>query len=246
MSYQPYEPLNCLKPITDNIWLVDGPIVEMSYVKVLSIPFPTRMTIIRLSGGRLVVHSPTLLTADLKTSVDALGKVAFLLSPNRIHYVYLNSWKEAYPEAQVWAAPDVRENVPDVAIDNVFGEDGAPDWGDEMRYVLVPGSYMTELEIFHNPSRTLVLTDLIENFEEDREGGTLMKIAMKCGGVVDPNGSTPRDLRQTFSYKHKRTTKQAVEKMIAWGPERVIIAHGRWYEKDGTRELKRAFGWLLK
>lgn len=32
--------------------------------------------------------------------------------------------------------------------------------------------------------------------------------------------------------------------MIEWNPERVIMAHGRWYEHDGVAELKRAFRWL--
>jgi hypothetical protein len=33
--------------------------------------------------------------------------------------------------------------------------------------------------------------------------------------------------------------------MIGWNPERVVLAHGRWYEKNGAAELRRAFGWLL-
>jgi hypothetical protein len=33
--------------------------------------------------------------------------------------------------------------------------------------------------------------------------------------------------------------------MIAWNPERVILAHGRWYERDGAQELRRAFRWVL-
>lgn len=245
MSYRPYEPLNCLKSVADNVWIVDGPIVDMSYMKVFSIPFPTRMTILRLSDGRLVLHSPTLLTDELKVAVEALGKVAFLLSPNRIHYVYLNAWKEAFPTAEVWAAANVRENVADLKIDCVFDEDGQPDWGDEIRHVSIPGSYMTEVEIFHQPSRTLILTDLIENFETTRTDGALMKFAMRCGGVMDPDGSTPRDLRVTFGGKYREENRRSVEQMIAWAPERVIMAHGRWYEKDGVRELRRAFGWLI-
>ncbi len=39
--------------------------------------------------------------------------------------------------------------------------------------------------------------------------------------------------------------KAAVEKMIAWNSDRVIIAHGRWFETAGTSELRRSFRWLL-
>lgn len=32
---------------------------------------------------------------------------------------------------------------------------------------------------------------------------------------------------------------------LGWNPERIILAHGRWYRRDGTAELRRAFRWLL-
>jgi hypothetical protein len=33
--------------------------------------------------------------------------------------------------------------------------------------------------------------------------------------------------------------------MLDWDPERIIIAHGRWYDRDGGAELRRAFRWIL-
>jgi ABC-type Fe3+-citrate transport system substrate-binding protein len=48
----------------------------------------------------------------------------------------------------------------------------------------------------------------------------------------------------TFA-RQKSQFRMAVETMIAWKPERIILAHGRWYDKDGTRELRRAFRWVL-
>ena len=35
-----------------------------------------------------------------------------------------------------------------------------------------------------------------------------------------------------------------VERMIGWGPERVVLAHGRWYAADAVGQLRRAFRWL--
>jgi hypothetical protein len=34
--------------------------------------------------------------------------------------------------------------------------------------------------------------------------------------------------------------------MIAWNPERIILVHGRWYQRDGVQELRRAFRWVLQ
>ena len=39
--------------------------------------------------------------------------------------------------------------------------------------------------------------------------------------------------------------RAAVERMIGWDPARIILAHGRLYERDGADELRRAFRWLV-
>jgi ABC-type Fe3+-citrate transport system substrate-binding protein len=108
----------------------------------------------------------------------------------------------------------------------------------------VAGSYMTEVVFFHHASRTLVLADLIENFEPHKLGSFALRWLMKLGGVAAPDGQTPRDLRATFA-RQRPAMKAAVERMIAWNPERVIIAHGRWFETEGAAELRRSFRWLL-
>lgn len=92
------------------------------------------------------------------------------------------------------------------------------------------------------PSRTLILTDLIENFEP-RKLSLWMRILTKLGGVSDPDGQMPQDMRWTFR-RQRSELRRAVKQMIDWCPERVILAHGRWYAKHGERELRRAFRWL--
>ena len=92
---------------------------------------------------------------------------------------------------------------------------------------------MTEVVFFDRPSRTLLVADLIENFEPDKIP-FWMRWLVWFGGCLDPNGGTPRDMRLTFA-KQKSRFRTAVETMIAWNPERIILAHGRWYDKDGAR-----------
>jgi hypothetical protein len=106
------------------------------------------------------------------------------------------------------------------------------------------GSYMTEVVFFHRKSRTLVLTDAIENFEPRKVGSLWMRWLTRLGGVQDPDGQMPRDMRLTYR-RNRLQLRNAVETMINWNPERVILAHGRWYERNGAGELRRAFRWLL-
>lgn len=65
------------------------------------------------------------------------------------------------------------------------------------------GSFLTEVEFFHRPSRTLVLTDLIENFEPDKLGSAVMRWLTWIGGVLDPDGQMPRDMRLTFRKQNR-------------------------------------------
>jgi hypothetical protein len=239
-----YPPLNTLKHVGENIWIVDGPVIRFG-MGGIRFPFPTRMTIIRLAGRRLFVHSPTHLTEDLFEQVEALGDVAFIIAPNRIHYWWVPYWRASHPDAQIWLAPRVCEQAGshiDFDVNELFGETGYQ-WDEELKTLPVAGSYMTEFEFFHPASRTLVLTDLIENFEPGKLGW-FYRLLARLGGVCDPHGSMPRDMRMTFS-NHRLQFRGAVEKMISWNPERVIVAHGRWYEHNGTAELRRAFRWLL-
>jgi hypothetical protein len=245
MRLATYPPLNTLKRVAENLWIVDGPIIHfgMPWPKM---PFPTRMTVIRLPGDRLFVHSPTPLVPELKAEIDAVGWPRWIVGPNRIHYWWIPEWNAGFPGTDVYLAPRIKEQAGDRIDFDYFtlDADGGYPWDAEIATLPVTGSYMTEIEFFHRASRTLILTDLIENFEPHRLDSFVMRWLTWLGGVQDPDGQMPRDMRLTFAKK-KRQLRKAMERMVAWNPERIILAHGRWYEKNGADELRRAFRWVL-
>jgi hypothetical protein len=244
MSRQPatYEPINRLKPVADDVWIVDGPVIEFGPA-FLKMPFPTRMTIIRLRDRQLFIHSPTPLTPDLRAAIDGIGRPRWLVAPNRLHYWWVPDWHAAFPGAQLYLAPRVIEqggsridDLPHRPLRDATGYE----WDAEVETLPVEGRYLTEFVFFHRASCTLVLTDLIESFEPQR-----LKLWMRwlawVGGVQEPGGM-PRDMRLTFS---RSRLKACVETMLGWNPARVIFAHGKWYEDDGAARLRRAFRSVL-
>lgn len=241
-----YSPINTLKPIAPDLWIVDGPIIRfgMPWPKM---PFPTRMTILRLSGNRLFIHSPTALTDGLRKEIAAIGQPSWFVGPNRLHYSWIPDWKNAYPGTEVYLAPRVNEQAGQRIRDGFTLLDRNDDypWDEAIATLGITGSYMTEVEFFHRPSRTLILTDLIENFEAEKLGSPLMRCLCRLGGVLSPNGGMPRDMRMTFR-KQRPALKAALRTMIGWNPERIIIAHGRWFESDGADALRRSFAWALE
>ncbi|MGB8224016.1 MAG: hypothetical protein WCF10_15620, partial [Polyangiales bacterium] len=91
-----YEPILTLKPVADEIWVIDGPIVRMAMYGI-GIPFTTRATVVRLASGGLWVHSPTIeLPESLRAELDALGPVQHLVSANLIHYAGIPCWAELW------------------------------------------------------------------------------------------------------------------------------------------------------
>ncbi|MAC78281.1 MAG: DUF4336 domain-containing protein [Rhodobacteraceae bacterium] len=238
-----YEPLNTLKPIVFGVWLVDGPSIRF-----YGVPFSTRATIVRLQSGELWVHSPTRLTRGLQEELHELGPVKHLIAPNWIHYAYLSEWQAAFPGVTTWAAPGVvsraRAKGLELHVDHRLGQDSPDEWCEEIDQMIVEGSPThREAVFFHRATRTLILTDLIENFEAGNVP-LLMWPLLKLAGITDPDGSMPRDMRATFRNGRDQL-RAAVVEMIGWAPERVILAHGRWFEKNGTDELKRAFSFVL-
>lgn len=241
-----YEPINTLKAVAENIWIVDGPVVRMAMYGT-HLPFPTRMTLVRLSNGDVWCHSPTDLTADLQRQIDQIGSVKHLISPNKIHYAHIASWAAAYPEAIAWASPGVREraatqNIP-VNFQADLGNEPSPDWAIDLDQHVFRGSrFMDEVVFFHRVSSTLILTDLIENFELNKVPWQYRWL-VRLAGNAEPDGKIPLDLRLTFSG-NKAQARDCFQQLLAWNPQRIILAHGRWYEQNGTAELQRAFRWL--
>ena len=241
-----YEPLNTLKPVGEDLWVIDGPVVRMAYFGG-SIPFPTRMVVARLTNGDLFLWSPIEPGGGVRAEIDGLGPVRHLVSPNKIHYAHIAAWKRIYPEATAWASPGVRERAAsqriDVSFDADLRDEPDPTWRGDLNQLVFRGSrFMEEVVFFHRKTRTLVLADLIENFEPEKIGGAYRWL-VRSAGAAHPDGKAPIDMRLTF-WGRKEAARASFERMLAWEPDKVILAHGRWYDRDGTAELRRAFRWL--
>lgn len=240
-----YEPVNTLKPVAPGLWVVDGPIVRMVALGG-NAPFTTRMTVAQLADGGLWCHSPVAPDTALFAAVDALGPVRHLVSPNKLHYAHIAAWKQRYPDAIAWASPGVRERTAGQRIEVAFDADlddvPEPAWVAEIDQLRFRGSRVIEEVVFlHRASGTLILADLIENFEAAKLG-TAMRWIARLGGVLDPDGKTPLDMR--FTFRDRAAARVCLQRIVAWRPRRVILAHGRCYLDNGEAELRRAFRWL--
>ena len=96
-----------LEQVHDALWVAEGEIVSF-----FGIAYPTRSVIARLENGDLWIWSPVKLTENLRAEVDRLGSVRHLVSPNKLHHLYLQEWKAAYPEARCGGRNRQLRNAP--------------------------------------------------------------------------------------------------------------------------------------
>jgi hypothetical protein len=143
-AFDPYTPLNVLKPIAAGVWIVDGPEIQFSYLG-LRFPLQTRMTLIRLPNGGLWIHSPTSLTDALAGKVLEAGPVLFLIAPNTLHYWWIPDWKTRFPDAMVYAAPGLERSAKrPLPVDQVLGNVPPPAWAGIIDQAVVRGDMLTE------------------------------------------------------------------------------------------------------
>jgi len=210
-----------LTEIDRDIWIAEGPSVPF-----LGVPYPTRMTLVRLSDGGLWLCSPIELTDELADAVQALGPVQHLVSPNKIHHLFLGQWAQAWPEAKLWASPGLARRRRDLSFHGELGDAAEPAWESDIDQLIFRGSFaMEEVVFFHRISRSAIITDLVQKFDPATLRGW-RGLLMRLDGLVGPEGSTPREWRLTFW--NRRAAREALRKMLGWNPQRLIIAHGRW------------------
>ncbi len=221
--------------IDNDIWLAEG-----ACVRFFGLPYSTRMTVIRLTDGSLWVHSPIALTDALAAQVDALGSVRYLIAPNQLHHLFLEQWQQRYPQASCYATDALIRKRDDLYFDYPLRTELHYAWSDQIFHLLFTGSVlMQECVFFHPPSKTLLVTDLIENFAPRHFHGW-QRLLARMTGIVAPNGKMPIDWRLSFCLQ-RALVREHLGNMLAWQPQRIVMAHGEVIHECSAEHLRMAF-----
>ena len=177
-----------------------------------------------------------------KIQIDSFGEVRHLIAPNSLHHLFLEEWREAYPQATLSAAPGLRERRRDLQIDAELTGQRAAGWSDEVDYVLVRGNRITtEAVFFHRRSRTVLFTDLLQQFPPGWFRGWRALVA-RLDLMTGSEPAVPRKFRVAFTDRN--AAREALRQIIAWPSENVVIAHGAPVRHNGKAFIAEAFEWL--
>jgi hypothetical protein len=224
--------------VPDALWLREYP------VRLGGARCNARMTLIKLRGGELLVHSPCAFDDALAAEVAALGRVAAIIAPGNFHWLHVRSCQRAFPDATTYVCPGVEKRAKDLAFDVTLGDDAPALWADELAQVVLQGTrVMREVAFLHRASRTLLLVDLVENFTPATPGTNLfLRIVFRTIGMWNRAVPAPE---YRFAWGDKARVRESMERILAWDFDRVIVSHGDLVTRDARQTVAHAWRRIL-
>lgn len=201
------------------------------------------MVLIRLADGGLFAWSPIALSEELRAGMTKLGAVRFIVAPNSMHHLYLAEWQSAYPAAKMLAAPGLATKRPDLHFDGELGEQADAAWAGELDLVLMRNAITTEAVFFHRASRTVLFTDLVQHFPPGWFSGW-RSIVARLDRMTGAEPAVPQKFR--LGFVDRKAARLALERILKWPADRVLMAHGSPITASGQAFIARAFGWLSR
>ncbi len=227
-----------LKEIDTDIWVADAPF------KYFGLSVGTRMTVVRLANRGLAVISPIQLDNDIAQQLDKLGTVSHIIAPNLYHYLFASDFKAFYPQAIFWATSGMEVKKPELPINRTINNN-TDDFPSNLQCVLFDGfrtlglkglDIVNEWVFFHPKSRTLILTDTAFHFDDN-----FPLITQFAARVIGGYKNLSPSLLEKVATTEKAKVKLAVQKILDWDFERVIMAHGSIIESQGKQRFKAGY-----
>jgi len=219
----------------ENLWWCGYPLT------LLGADLRRNVSVIRLANKDLVIHSTAPFTGEDVERISKLGRVRWVLDAMLDHDTFARDGKKAFPDA-VFLAPEGFSERVGFRCGAIVPP--PPEWGEELQVIRIEGvpAYL-EHAFFHQPSRTLIVADLIMNFDEVPSPWTRLLVRAGIGRCSSPGTSR----RLKFSIRDKEAFRRSVARMMEWDFERVIVGHGNPLTENAHARVLSMFhreGWL--
>ena len=222
--------------VTDSLWVAQVPL------RTYGLEIGTRMTVCRLSTGDLWLHSPINTDEELRQQLDSLGKVQFIIAPNRQHHFFIRDMIAAYPEALLFGSLDLPAKFPDLSFDGILSDRPELGWSVDLDQVPIRGNiFHDEVVFFHRRSKTMIVADLCIFGHSEQHPFT--RFVLWLAGVYQKPGSL---LDVKLAYLDKRAARNSIAQVLDWDFEQMILAHGHLVNTCAKQVFEKAYRFLLE
>ena len=178
------------------------------------------VTLIRLHSGKLIIHSTAKFTPEDISEIREFGDPAWLIEATNFHDTYAKDGREAFPQLPYFVPPGFKfdKSLGCKSIDSLPVE-----WGGEIDVICIEGMpKVQEHVVYHRPSKTLIVADLLFNIAPDAGWWTHSFLRATAGIQVYPGMSR---LFRHF-IKNRTAFAQSMQIIAALDFDRIVVAHG--------------------
>ena len=224
-----------LTPLADGLWCED---------RLISLPaglkMPIRMTVMRGADGALTLVSPVRFDEALAAEVSKLGEVRSIVGPNLYHHLFLRSALEHFPKAELFLAPGLAEKRAQLPASHVLGGSERAFDSAILPIVVAGAPKMSEVVFVHEPSRTLVVTDLLFNIRKPETLSTAFYLS-----ISGTRGKLAQSRAWRFLVSDRAAHRASLDALLGRPLERLVMAHGEVLTAAdaGSLATRALLGW---
>lgn len=223
-----------LSPIGPEIWYLPYPL------RVLGVDIGRRVTVIRLPAGDLLIHSTAPFSDAEQEAVRQLGRPRWIIDAMLDHDTFSQEGAEAFREAEY----RVPAGFPSQEVKSKLLMPAPAEWAGQVELAAIEGApSFGEVAMFHVPSRTLIVCDLIMNFPHP--GSWWEKLLLGAG--IGRHRSPGTSRRFKSAIRDPEAFRQSIRRVMEWDFETVVVGHGEPIRSDAKSRTREAFqraGWL--
>jgi len=218
-----------MQKLADNIWLLSFPL------KILGVDIRRNVTVMRLGSGKLVIHSTAGFSGDDVRSIRGLGEPGWLVEGMIDHDTFSAEGRRAFPGIPFLAPEGFGERV---GFEVGTLDEPPAGWLPEVEVIRIDGApKMAESVLFHHPSDTLIVSDLLFHFPEIKSLWAKMLLIPALGWHPAPGFSK----RVKMAIEDKQAFRKSVGKIMALPIQRIVPGHGVVLENDAKARAGRVF-----
>jgi hypothetical protein len=214
---------------------LDEDVAVMSFpLRFFGIDFRRNVTLLRLSDGRVIIHSTAPFTEKDVAAIGAFGEPGWLIEATLLHDTFAQEGSAAL-NGVPYLAPSGFTEISGVATQPL---DAPPqDWSNEIQMLRIEGTKKNEHVLFHVRSRTLVVADLFFSFPAETRGWARF-FARRIMGLPPSLFGVSRFFRMLINDND--AFERSMKRMLEWDFERVVVAHREPLETGGKKAVEQA------